>query len=403
MKKLITFAVAALALAACNKTEAPVVSGEGNPVRFTAKTEQKFVLKSVSKEDLDGKQVRIAADATLDNASSIATVNGEALDLATVIRWKAAQTEKTTFAGLYHNIDGAPAAPAAGLLQEYNMAGETYDYAYHEGFLTATAKDVTPETTVNLVFKHPFAKLTITVTKELEADIESVELRNVVLGGTLNLAEGTVINPAAPTKVAMVQNGTTNVYEAVIMPVAATPVIAVKIGEDTYKFAVSTETAFADNKNYTAAINIEDTTPTEGDPVGFTFEVVDWEDGEALETQEIVPVWSVIGKLNGDDWATDVVMTRTTAAAGQKDGVWEADITYAEGDEFKLRWDGEWDLSMGMCSSPWWKVYGLGDFEDGYLEAGSGNNIKLEATGNYHLVFTYPSRKFVVTAITPEP
>ncbi len=374
------------------------MKGEGNPVQFTARIANTFELKSVSKESLDGKKIRIAADATLDNATTVATVDGDALNLETVIKWKKDQTQTTTFAGLYQNVESgdAPAAPTA-LKMEYDMVnGGNYDYVYHESFLTATAKNVTPETPVNLVFKHPFAKLAVTVTKEIEGEIAGVELRNVVLAGTLNLATAAIEEPASASNVAMVKTGTNAaVYEAVIMPVAAKPIIAVTIGEEVYKFAVSAQTEFAANKTYTAALTIKDTTPTAGEAVGFTFDVVDWEAGAALETEEIVPVWSVIGL--GGDWNTDIPMTKTVAGENKTDGTWEATIAYADGDEFKLRWEGEWTLNMGMNAT--WDYYGLGDFSDGFLVANSDKNIILEAAGNYKLSFTYPSKKLVITAV----
>lgn len=396
MKKLIILSLAAVALFACQKNETPVVKGEGNPVRFTAKVANTFEFKSLTTENFDGKKVRIAADASLDYATSEATVEGENLVLDNVIRWKAEQTEKTTFVGIYQNVEpsAAPAFPT-GLKVSYDMLdGDVYDYTYHESYLTAVAKDVVPEQTAALQFKHPFSKVVVNIDNKTGVQLASVQLRNVVLAGTLNLAEGTVELPADPETVNMDLDALEPTAYAIIMPVQAKPVIAVAVGEVTYKFTLASAVAFAANKTYVANLTINDDTPVQGDPVGFSFSVLDWENGAVLETQEIVPAWGVIGL---DSWFEDKPMTRTEAGENAMDGTWEADITYAEYDEFKLRWNCEWALNVGMNEN--WDFYGLGQFDDGILVEGSQKNIKLEAAGKYHLVFTYPAKTLVVTAV----
>lgn len=402
MKRFLLFSVAALTLFACAKNEAPVVRGEGNPVKFSAKVENTFEFKSVNKESLDGKKVRIAADATLDNATSVALVEGDNLVLENIIRWKAEQTEKTTFVGLYQNLEDedhksiAPAAPAAGLKFEYNLgSGDNYDFDYHDAFLVAVAKDVVPESTADLVFKHPFAKLEITVVREIDGILSGVELRNVVLGGTFNFKEGTVEEPEALSSVNMIKPGDDPVFEAVIMPVSAKPIIAVTVAGEIYHFSLANAVAFEANKKYTATLTIKDNTPVSGEAVGFTFDVVDWEAGSVLETSEIVPAWGVIGV--GANWNEDIPMTCTLAGENATDGTWEADITYLENDQFKLRWNCEWALNVGM--NPTWEYYGLGEFEDGILVEGSDKNIILETPGKYHLVFKYPAKTLVVTPV----
>lgn len=103
--------------------------------------------------------------------------------------------------------------------------------------------------------------------------------------------------------------------------------------------------------------------------------------------------WSVIGHLMDTNWDKDLVMTQTDL------GVWEVDITYSEGDEFKLRYYGAWDSQAGM-----WKDdpnesmnieydYGLCGDPD------QNRNIKLNATGKMRLKFTPENYKFYVTKL----
>jgi len=120
-------------------------------------------------------------------------------------------------------------------------------------------------------------------------------------------------------------------------------------------------------------------------------------DPSAGPGEEIVPgtdptnAWSVIGHLMGTDWDTDLVMTETST------GVWEVDITYAEGDAFKLRFNGNWDVQAGMWGSDpsdtmdiTWD-YGLNG------NSGENKDIRLNATGKMRLKFTTEDYKLYVT------
>ena len=405
MKKLFFLTLALAAAFACQKNAAPVAETTGNAVRFRAEIPNTYVLKSTA---LEGKKVRIAADATLDNATTVAIAEGNELAPETVIRWKDGQTDKTTFAGLYQELESgdAPAAPT-GLKLDYDMVSSlgAHDYAYHSTFLTATAKNVTPETTVNLAFKHPFSKLGVTVSNGLTdgSTIKEVSLKNVVTAGTLDLAADAVTlgtdKKVVPTTVV------DGKYSAIILPQTAKLAIYVTVTKDNadrdYAFTLTAEATFEANKSYTANVTLDDGT-VEGEAVAFAFTVADWVDAGTLETEELVEthVWSAIGSW--DEWNADIDLTETS------DGVWEGDIEYTAGDNFKLRQDHAWDKSAGLKSG--WSFYGLGEFADGYLEENSNTNIVLKADadtdvedGTYHIEFHSADYRFIVTAVTPEP
>ena len=373
-------------------------------MRFRAEIPNTYVLKSTA---LEGKKVRIAADATLDNATVVALVEGNALTPETDIFWKPEQTAKTTFVGLYHDLESgdAPVAPE-DLKQEYGMvSGEgAHDYAYHSTYLTATAKDVTPETTVNLAFKHPFSKLGVTVTNDLTDGftVKGVVLKDIVTKGTLDFAAETVElgTEKLPVPAALVDGK----YSAIILPQAAKLAIYVTVGKEgnedrEYAFTLTASNTFAANKSYSANVKLTDETVV-GEAVGFAFTVADWEDAGTLETEELVPEepkWVVIGKLNGKTWEEPAVIDMVKDEYGN----WSADITYAEGDEFKLKCEDTW---AGMQSG--WTFYGLGDFgnDSNYLStANTAVNIVLEDAGDYNLFFAPSTNWFIVTAVTPEP
>ena len=82
-----------------------------------------------------------------------------------------------------------------------------------------------------------------------------------------------------------------------------------------------------------------------------------------------------------------------TSEEGAEDEVWEADITYAEGDEFKLRKNNSWDVSAGLKDG----VSCVGDSNwDGHL-AETSNNIKLLEAGQYKLTFNPEGWVFTAT------
>ena len=404
MKKLFFLTLALAAVFACQKKEAPVAEMTGSEVRFKAEIPNNYVLKSTA---LEGKKVRIAADATLEYATTVAEAVGTTLTPEAPIYWKAGQTEKTTFVGLYQELESgdAPAAPT-NLQLSYNMVSEqgAHDYAYHSTFMTARAVDVTPETTATLAFSHPFSKLSVTVTNNLTDGftVKNVCLKEIVTEGTLDLAAGTVTLGTAKAQVpATLADGK---YCAIVLPQTAKMAIYVVVGKENetdreYAFTLTAASAFAANKAYSATVTINDATVA-GEPVGFAFTVADWEDAGALETEVLVEthVWSVIGSW--DDWAADIDLTETSA------GVWEGNIEYKGGDEFKLRLDHAWDKSAGLKSG--WSFYGLGAFDDGYLEENSPTNIILKADANtdvadgtYHIEFHPADYRFIVTIAEP--
>ena len=107
--------------------------------------------------------------------------------------------------------------------------------------------------------------------------------------------------------------------------------------------------------------------------------------------------WKVVGSMNEWTYADGIEMT-------EDEGVWECDITYAAGDEFKF-FNGA-STWVGLKSG--WTFFGTGEFGDNYLWTdGSAGNIVIGAeggiAGNYHLAFTPSDLHFVITPINAEP
>ena len=405
MKKFFAIALGVLALASCSREAVPQKSVNSREVKFTTNVNT-FTMKA-GETSLDGKTINIFAGDPI-NVQKTATVSGSTVNLEEKIYWQDGQTARTSFGATY------PEEQSAAVINYDLLYGgaTSVDIAYHSTILVASAPNVVPEETVTLNFKHPFSLITIKVTNEIEdADVEGVVVGDVksagtidVLAGTLTAAQGLSSIDATPVE------GATDEYQVLVFPGSQKPAITVKVGENSYKFVLASSIDFQGNKSYTAEITVTaSTTPVaEGGEVDFDVTVSDWEDADPLAYQPEDEVesndgkWSVIGKLNGTSWDTDFWMTETS------EGVWEVDITYLEGDSFKLRQDGKWTTGEEIHAEA-----GMPGEAEGYVPAdgseyglwGSDNkDIVLAAPGEYHLKFLPNGYKFYVTSTSePEP
>lgn len=394
MKKAFILAAAALmALVGCNKPEKFEAAG-GSEVRFTSSFENVYAVKSAS---IDGN-VRIVAGAPI-STSVDATASGTALTPAEKVYWKAEQTEKTTFVGIY------PSNGETGFeIANYNVVpNEGSQFPYMESVLTAVAKDVTPGSVVNLNFTHPFVKIVVNVDNQLTGapEINSIVVKDVDITGNLLLDKGTVTSPVKGN-VTATKNG--EKYELIILPMeAAKPVIVVTVGTKAYTFKINTATDFVAGKSYTASLTLKDNTPVivNGDEVAFAFTVTDWVAADApLAVTDITEQWSVIGTVNGSNWDEDFPMTENAS------GLLEASITYQANDVFKLRKALDWTVQAGMKAN----VGAVGDTNwDGFLDGNSATNrdIEFDAAGVYTITFNPETYAFTATktgdVVAPNP
>ena len=378
MKKLFIGLLAVAALFSCNRKEIAPVAQDSDVVRFSTNL-QTFTVKA---DALEGKSVRVFAGAPI-NASTLATASAGSLTQETPLRWEKGQTQFTSFASIY------PAEIAQEPSFEYDLMYEgSQNFDYHVEVLTATAKNAEPGKTVALTYSHPFAMLQITVTNELDLPAETpaaeMKVSGVVakaafdlLAGTVQLADETAIIPAT------LQDG---VYKVLIMPQTAAPVLAVKLADKVYKFSVKEDIEFKAGKRYSSTIAI-----TEGSVAEMDYDVEDWDDEDPIDFDPVTTAWKVVGLGGNWNYADGVAMTRDA------EGKWEADITYAEGDSFKLC-NGEGEEAVWAGMKNFWEYYGTGEYDDAYLDASeSAINVVLQEAGKYHLLFDWPSCRFIVT------
>lgn len=398
--------VIAAALCSCNKSgPAPGKAGE---VRFSASVGSFAFTRATESALENGDRVRIIAGSPI-NASAVGTVSGTALSLDSPIYWNEGQSESTTFAAIFQK-DGVA---DASVIIPYDLLYEgNHAYEYHNLFMTAT-RTAAPEQAVALEFRHPFSKITISITNNLSGNaVTKVEINEIVMEGTLSVAEGTLA--LGSSKVCFeAAKLADNSYSAIVMPQTATPSIVVTVASGTsYTFVLAEAFTFVPGYAYNAALTLDPSVePSHGDTVAFTFTVTPWQDGGDLGytlSDSYTPSWGIIGRLNGvTDWGNDAVfMKQTTQGTEAWQGIWEGDITYAPGDEFKLRWNKNWEIQAGMSTAE--GIYYLTTGENSLWGSNNTNIVlgtaydavngvtPLEA-GSYHLRFVYDGYKLSVT------
>lgn len=385
MKKyiLVLFA-AALTLAGCQKHENAFPQGN-REVRFTTSLDR-YSVKATDTAFENGDQVGIFAGRPINVNNVKASVSGTSLKPDTPIYWDEADNGVVSFYAYYPY--------AAGATKSYNFSVATNQSSISEykksDLMVASAMSAPSENAVALNFKHALSKVVINVDNQMAGvTVSKMEFRNVAASATVDLQTGAVSGVSTDLK-SIVVNSNGNAYQLLIVPQTAQPEILVTLSNGgTMLYKMDAAFTFGAGKKATASIVVK-----EAAAVNFSLSVSDWED-EAKpidfgEGEELGAVWTVLGL--GGDWDNGISMMRTSEE-GLETETWEADITYNIGDEFKLRCGDIW---AGMKAD--WTYYGTGDFEDGYLEATEAAiNIVLEGAGKYHLVFTWPSCKFVVT------
>ena len=402
MKKIFAIAFGVLALAACHRDAQPAKAGAGSEVKFTTSFNT-YTVKA-GETALEGKTVQIIAGAPLSTAVA-ATAEGNALTPATKIYWQDGQTETTTFAAVYQREGDAPTS----LSIPYSIDNDDLDF--HGSYLTAVAKDVTPETTVALAFKHPFAKITVTVDNQLEGtpEVSAPVFDGLVISGTIDLAEDKVVLGDDETSVTTIAQEV-GAFETIILPQSAKPVLSVTAGEKTFVFALPAAVNFEANKAYAVNLTLTDSTPVieDGEEVAFTFTVADWESaGEALAYEDVTDALYVSGTIYQGTkpetaWAEDYQMTKG------EDGKYSITVTYDEslaGEDdsargflvFKVNWTAKWGLwSEGEQMNI---AYDYGTLANGYniRLATVAEEVWTPVAGEVTITFNPADNKLVVT------
>ncbi|MBO4635075.1 MAG: fimbrillin family protein [Bacteroidales bacterium] len=399
MKKvLFIITVAALALVSCQRSE-PVQNGAARgEVRFTTNI-QTYNVKATDTAFEDNDVVGIFAGSPIVKNNVRATVTGTELALDEKIYWPDGVNAAIEFVAYYPYATDATQTYAFAV-----QADQSAEANYKKSDLLI-AKTIAPpsDNAVALAFKHALSKVELTIDNQVAGvTVNGVNFEGVALNGTVALASGEISALGDKANVKAFKKAD-KVYQLLIMPQTAQPKVRVSLSNgNSVVYELASAFTFNPGKKASASLVVKEA--AQQDAVVFSFSVEDWGqeqtnlgfgEGSMISGE----VWSVIGSMNGDNWQTPIPMTQNVY------GDWEADIVYAEGDEFKLRKGAEEPYTwVGM--QPSWNYYGLGDFgnDTNYLQAGDeAINIKLEAAGEYHLYFTASNNWFVVTKTSEDP
>ena len=364
MKRISAFILVALAMivAGCNKGDdgAPVANSSRD-VRFSADI-NRFAVKATDTAFENGDEIGIFAGAPLVKSNVKATVAGSAVvvDAANPIKWLEGQTEPVAFAAYYpyrSEVSNATAMDFDVSMEQSSAAA----YAAADLMVANTTgnppADESDPAIVNLNFKHVLSKIVVKIDNQLASAVSKVELTALSTYAQFNLNDGgAIVDESIGAQMPYINalkcdnEGTKNVFQLLTVPQTAQPQIKVTVEDGTvYFYSLASAFTFAKGKKYTADIAI--TEETVAGAVSFTLQVTDWEDADenpAFGGQETIVVkdkWSVIGKIMGSNWNKDFVMT------DNQDNSWSIDITYAEGDQFKFRYNGNWDIQYGMWNN----------------------------------------------------
>ena len=396
MKKIVLVLAAALALASCAKQESVRMAQPGE-VRFTTNI-QTYTVKATDTAFENNDQVGIFAGAPIGKNNVQAVVTGTSLIPVTPIKWVDGNNSSVEFVAYYPYAEGASLTDYAFAVEANQVNLANYKKS---DLMLAKTSSAPKESAVELAFSHALSKVVITLTNNVpETTVSRVEFEGVAMSAKVNLSTGAISELGAAGTI--IANAADAAYQLILLPQSASPKVNVYLSNNLkYVYELASAFTFKAGKKASAALVVDP--QQEAGAVQFSFTVADWVvDADALEfgdptVEEAAPehTWSVIGSMNEDGWQTDIPMVLT-------DGKWTATITYAAGDEFKLRADGAWDLSAGIKSTWENTVFIAGENPDPYLEENSSRNIMLEAAGEYKLEFEYPAYKFVVTKLGGE-
>ena len=261
------------------------------------------------------------------------------------------------------------------------------DQSTHEGYtasdlMTAATYATPAEGTVNLNFIHRLSKLVITIDNQLSDDaIKEVYVGNVLLSATVDMAytqDYTSFGEYGSIKACEGVTAQAQPAWSVIFPAQDTQprlLIVTQSGQQ-YVYESQNYVYFSAARRHYANVILDETSIA----TTFSSTVTDWIDNGDFWFKQDNPAqflgeWSVIGSIQGTSWDTDFPMQK----AEDSDYVWYTTIEYFEGESFKFRMNGTWDVNFGLRWSG-----AVGDWWTSDLLEG-GYDIFLERSGVWYV------------------
>ena len=231
----------------------------------------------------DGDRLRVFEVSPLA-LTSAGTVKDTSIALDRPLEWTPFQTEPAVFAAVYSGGEepGESLNISCDLLE-----GGKHDYARHDRLFTSALAVPALSDAVKFEFTHPFSRILLNLTESLPSDaLDRVEISGLQTRGVLDVAAGSVsLEGGTPAfEPHEISAGT---YAAVVLPQKARTTVSVFMkGGAVYRFKTDELSSFEGAYSYSADLNITpEDIPDNAEPVGFSFSVSPWTDGDPLNLE----------------------------------------------------------------------------------------------------------------------
>ena len=376
--QLLTAFVAGCALLASCATREDEFSGNAKEIKFTASVGS-FQVKATDTAFEAADAVGLStyqSQTQIDNARLV--WNGNALEAETPVYWNAQQpvNEESIFIATYPYAEGRN-----NLDFEFSVNADQSTHAlYTASDLMWSEASATPaDGTVHLNFVHKLSKIIL----QIDNKLDNTEIAEVYMGnvrGRANVRSGI---PAATGDYGTIKAAKVTLADGspawalIIVPQYTQMHLMITTTEGKqYNYDMPYGVSFTGGHRYNANIVIDETSFFSD----FTSDVIDWVDDNDIQFGQSLPTngeWSLIGTLYGSNWDTDFPMLRYTYEYDESNPCFYSAIYAREGDQFKLRYDGSWDVNLGINANS-----ALGY----YPAVKDGPNINLPGEGLYEVL-----------------
>lgn len=232
--------------------------------------------------------------------------------------------------------------------------------------------------TVHLNFVHQMSKVVLTIDNRLGSEIADVYFADVYGRVRVYPGEGlgAIGEPGTIKAGKVTLTDGSPAWALILAPQGCNPrLLITTVDGKQYTYYSDYTVYFSSGHRYGVRIVLDETSIS----TDFTSDVLDWVDDSDIQFGQMTPQpqngsWAVIGSIMGTGWDTDFWMERCYSEYNCYYGL----IYYQEGDEFKLRCNGDWSINVGVDD-----YTGTG----GHIAVPNGPNIQLGETGLYELFF----------------
>ena len=365
-----------LALAGCSVLPEESPSAQGREIKFTASVGT-FQVKATDTAFELGDAIGLYAGSPVNASNVRMTWDGTNLVPDSKVFWAPFDESEVNFSAYYPYVEGQTGDWHTFFV---NADQSTHQLFTASDFMTATTAASSIDGVVYFNFCHRFSKIVI----YLDNQLQDLDIADVYVGNVYGRVEGDVwgnyFTAGLPGTIkagkAVTPEGE-NVWALIIPGQATSPEVMITTTDGKqFTYVPNNDIWFDPGTRVGAHVTLD------GDSIftDFTSDVTEWTDNNdlafPLKEETSISGWSITGTVHNMNWEKDLPLEQ--CYEGRE--AYYAMIYYREGDEFKLRKDGSWDVNLGIDGGN-----GLG----GSHGVQGGPNIHLPEEGIYE-VFFYP-------------